>query len=70
MTKLDLAPGFEDPDAFYKAFVETIDAADDGADVALLIRLVLILANQIGDTSVLEAAVAEAARATEAQTSD
>lgn len=67
MTKLDLALHLEDADAFYKSFVQTIDAADEGADVAFLIRLVLILANQVGDQGVLEDAVTEAARAAVAQ---
>lgn len=61
MSDVNLEPGFEDADAFYKAFVRAIDAAGEEAGVSLLVRLVLILANQVGDEAVLESAIAEAA---------
>ncbi|HWK47063.1 MAG TPA: DUF2783 domain-containing protein [Stellaceae bacterium] len=57
MTELRDTANFEDGDAFYAALVEAIDRQDDDGAVALLARLVLILANQIGDRAVLHAAL-------------
>jgi len=57
MSELRLAANFEDGDAFYAALVDAIDRQDDDGAAALLSRLVLILANQIGDRAVLQAAL-------------
>ncbi|HEY1836367.1 MAG TPA: DUF2783 domain-containing protein [Rhizomicrobium sp.] len=55
--KLDIQ--IDDPDAFYAALATALDRAEDPA--ALLSRLALILANQIGDAATLEAAIKLAA---------
>lgn len=54
---LTLTPNIEDPDGFYELLTEaqrdmTADEADD-----MNARLVLILANQVGNASVLRKAV-------------
>jgi hypothetical protein len=67
MSEVNLDPAFEDADAFYKTLVRAIDAAGEEAGVRLLVRLVLILANQVGDEAVLESAIAEAARGADAK---
>lgn len=55
MMTLECKPNIEDADAFYAALVEKLDASQEPA--ALLARLVLILANQVGDQSVLNEAI-------------
>lgn len=62
MSDLTLKPRFEDPDAFYAALSELLER--DGVDgTGLLMRLVLTLANQVGDAEVLREALAFAAQA-------
>jgi hypothetical protein len=62
VSDLDLSPRLEDADAFYARLVDAIDAADETEGVRILMRLALILANQLGDQALLEAAIAHAAR--------
>ena len=51
-------PYIADPDGFYEALIESQrDLSDEQADL-LLAKLVLILANHIGDRSVLDEALA------------
>lgn len=57
---LDLSPRMADPDGFYEALIEAHRDLDDGASARLNARLILILANQIGDMAVLRAALAKA----------
>jgi hypothetical protein len=52
--------GFADPDAFYAALVAAHDGLSDEQSTALDARLILLLANQIGDLDVLRAALAAA----------
>jgi hypothetical protein len=60
MSDLILAPNFEDADAFYAALADLMET--EGLDgTGLLMRLVLVLANQVGDAQVLSAALAFAA---------
>jgi hypothetical protein len=60
MSDLILAPNFEDADAFYAALTDLMET--EGLDgTGLLMRLVLVLANQVGDAQVLSAALAFAA---------
>lgn len=54
---------FADPDAAYRLLIEAHRGMSDADSAALNARLVLILANQIGDIAVLRDAVALAARA-------
>jgi Protein of unknown function (DUF2783) len=52
------SPNLRDPDGFYAAFVEAHQGLSDSASELLNARLVLILANHIGDPEVLRAALA------------
>jgi hypothetical protein len=58
MPKLVTASQFPDPDAAYLALVEARRGLDAAAAAALDTRLVLILANHIGDPEVLGEAIA------------
>jgi Protein of unknown function (DUF2783) len=57
LSDLDLSNRLEDADAFYAALVEALDAAGSDAGPRLLCRLVLILANEVGDQKRLMAAL-------------
>lgn len=56
--KLNLASQFADPDAAYLALVEARRTLSDVQAADLDTRLVLILANHIGDLDVLREAIA------------
>lgn len=60
MTNLQTDPNITDPDAFYAELVALHDGLSEEESMALNARLVLILANQIGDLSVLRQALAAA----------
>jgi anthranilate phosphoribosyltransferase len=62
MSKLITASRFADPDAAYVALVEAHRGLSAAASVALNTRLVLVLANHIGDLGVLQEAIALAKR--------
>jgi hypothetical protein len=49
---------FPDPDRAYRALIEAHRGLSDEESGALNTRLVLILANHVGDQDVLEAAIA------------
>ena len=57
MAKLVTASQFADPDAAYLALVEARRSLTDAAAAELDTRLVLILANHIGDLDVLREAI-------------
>jgi predicted metal-dependent hydrolase len=57
---LDLHSRFPDPDAAYRALVEAHRGLSDEESAALNTRLVLLLANHIGDLAVLEEAIRSA----------
>ncbi len=63
MPKLITASRFVDPDAAYLALVEARRALPDAKAAELDTRLVLILANHIGDLDVLREAIALAKQA-------
>ncbi len=63
MPKLVTASQFADPDAAYLALVEARRNLPDAAGAELDTRLVLILANHIGDLAVLREAIALAKQA-------
>jgi hypothetical protein len=63
MPKLVTASQFADPDAAYLALVEARRNLSDAAVAELDTRLVLILANHIGDLGVLREAIALAKQA-------
>jgi Protein of unknown function (DUF2783) len=69
MTTLQTASRFPDPDRAYRALIEAHRGLADEESAALNTRLVLILANQIGDMAVLAEAIrlARAAGADPAQ---
>ena len=54
------APNFNNADDFYEALIETHRDLDVAASHALNARLVLLLANHIGDLRVLREAIAAA----------
>ncbi len=57
-TMLNRHPHIPDPDGFYEALIAAQrDLSDERADM-LLAKLVLILANHIGDRAVLDEALA------------
>ena len=58
---LDTSPRLADPDALFALLVDAHRGLDDAASRRLDARLVLILANHIGDMTVLREAI-EAAR--------
>lgn len=63
MNTLKADENLSNPDAAYEALVEAHRGASEAASAALNARLVLILANHIGDLAVLKAAIALAKRA-------
>jgi hypothetical protein len=65
MPKLVTASQFADPDAAYVALVNAHRQLSDADAVALDTRLVLILANHIGDIDVLNEAIALARQSSE-----
>ena len=67
MGKLNTAPNLPDPDGFYEALVKMTAGLDDAAAQVAMSKLVLLLANHIGDDEVLREAIA-IARGEAAQT--
>lgn len=61
MTKhLRTDSGITEPDDFYEKLLALHDGLDEAASVRLNARLILLLANHIGDTAVLDEALAAA----------
>jgi hypothetical protein len=58
---LNLKPNFDDTDGFYATLLGAHEGLSDADSEALNARLILILANHIGDMDVLNAAL-EAAK--------
>lgn len=58
---LILTPNLPDPDGFYDELIQAHDGLSDDDSAALNARLILTLANHIGDRSVLRQAL-EAAK--------
>ncbi len=54
---LNLDPNLTDADGFYAALIAAHEGLSPEDSAALNARLILILANQIGDTTVLRAAI-------------
>ena len=63
MTSLDLELRIARPDDFYEALVEAHRGLSDEDSRLLNARLILLLANQVGDMGVLMEALAKAAEA-------
>jgi hypothetical protein len=62
MAKLCCESRFADADLFYAKLVEAHRDLDDAASAKLNAKLVLLLANHIGDLEVVEDALAAAAK--------
>lgn len=57
---LTTEPNIEQPDDFYQALIDAHAGFSEQQSVALNARLVLLLANQVGDLQLLRAAIAVA----------
>lgn len=62
MTTLTLTPNIPDPDGFYEKLIDAHQGLSEDASDRLNARLILILANHIGDRTVLEEALTLARR--------
>jgi hypothetical protein len=62
MPDLITKPNLPDPDATYADLLAAHEGLDEAASAALNARLVLILANHIGDPELLRQAIAAARR--------
>jgi hypothetical protein len=63
MTGLDTSPRLDDPDGLFESLVAAHQGLDPTASRELDARIILLLANHIGQVSIVRAAIA-AARAT------
>lgn len=61
MVSLNLAPSIPDPDGFYERLIDAHRGLSDADSALLNGRLILLLANQIGDRAILDAALEKAA---------
>lgn len=57
MTSLTTEPNLSDPDAFYERLIEAHRGLDGAASRRLNAKLILLLANHVGDGQVLEEAL-------------
>lgn len=64
MTKLRTEPGTADPDALYAALVDAHRDLDEAASAKVNAKLVLLLANHVGDLGVVREAIAAARQKT------
>ena len=60
MSALNVEPNFDDADAFYAALIDAHRDLSDADSTLLNARLVLLLANHIGDAAVLRDALEKA----------
>lgn len=58
--KLNLDPNIADPDGFYEALINTHQGLSDEESERLNARLILILANHVGDRAILDEALERA----------
>lgn len=70
MSDLILTPNIPDPDDFYAELLAAHEGLSDAQSEALNARLVLILANHIGDRATLRAALHHAAAPARRATTD
>ncbi|WP_416882728.1 DUF2783 domain-containing protein [Marivita sp.] len=59
---LNTTPNIPDPDGFYAELLNAHEGLSDDDSIALNARLILILANHIGDRAVLTEALAAASK--------
>ena len=57
---LNTQPNIAQPDAFYQALIEAHAGLSEQESAALNARLILLLANQVGDLATLKEAIAAA----------
>jgi len=62
MSELNLEPNFSDGDAFYAALADIHRDRKPQVSEEINARLILLLANQVGEQSILEQALAIAGR--------
>ena len=62
MTPLTLNPNIADPEGFYEKLIDAHQGLSEDASDRLNARLILILANHIGDRAILDEALALACR--------
>ena len=62
MNQLELEPNFSDADAFYAALADVHRERSPAASEQINARLILLLANQVGDQHILEQALAIASQ--------
>jgi len=62
MAKLNLSANFSDPDAFYSELLAAHEGLSKEESDALNARIILVLANHIGDLETLRSALAAAAK--------
>ena len=60
---MNTAPNFQDADVFYESLLDAHQGLSREQSEALNARLILLMANQIGNADVLQACVAAAAEA-------
>lgn len=60
---LNTDPNFDRPDDFYQALIDAHAGLTEAQSAALNARLILLLANQVGDSATLRAAIAAAREA-------
>jgi hypothetical protein len=60
VSALNVEPNFDDADAFYAALIDAHRDLSDAESTLLNARLVLLLANHIGDAAVLRDALEKA----------
>ena len=63
MSELKLEPNFSDADAFYAALAEVHRDREPEVSEKINARLILLLANQVGNQQILEQALAIAGQA-------
>ena len=62
MTSLNTDPNIPDPDGFYAELIAAHDGLNEDESAALSARLILLLANHIGNRDVLTTAIMAASR--------
>ena len=62
MADLTLTPNLDHPDDFYADLIAAHDGLTEEESAAFNARLILILANQIGDTGIISAALHAASK--------
>ncbi len=65
MSSLNTTANISDPDGFYAELITMHEGLSDDESAALNARLVLLLANHIGDRNVLREAIAAAAKSSD-----